>query len=88
MASKTPTMPLSTSQARAVAEEMGIALPMKDNGRKEVGNLKLRRLPKIFRGKGKNAVSYRLSAPTANELNKFFDIANKHGKSVCITYKE
>jgi len=87
MASGTPTMALSSKQAQAIAKELGVALPRKDNGWRKVGNVRLCRLPLRMRKSGRNAQAYRLTAPTSDELSQFFSVANENGRSVCIVYK-
>ena len=87
MASETPTMALSTAQAQAVAKEMGVVIPRKNNGWRKVDNVRLCRLPQRMRKSGRNAQAYRLTATTSEELSKFFGVANEHGRSVCIVYK-
>lgn len=87
MASATPTMVISMKQAQAVAFELGVTLPRKDNGWRKVGNVRLCRLPEKMRKGKKNAKAYRLTAPTVKELDKFYAIANENGRSVCIVYK-
>jgi len=87
MASETPTMALSTKQATAIAKELGVAMPRRDNGWRKVGNIRLCRLPLRMRKAKRNAQAFRLTAPTSEELSKFFDIANDNGRSVCIVYK-
>lgn len=87
MASATPTMALSTKQATAVAKELGISLPRKDNGWRTSGPYRLCRLPLRFRKNKRNAHAYRLTAPTAKDLDRFFGTVNANGRSVCIVYQ-
>lgn len=87
MASQTPTMALSTKQAQAVCKELGVALPRKNNGWRKVGNVRICRLSLNFRKSRRNAQAYRLTAPTPEELSRFFGVANANGRSVCIVYQ-
>ena len=93
MATK-PTVELSQQQARAVAAQMGVKLPAKDNSSSKVDDLILRRLPMAFRktvkrnkyGDTAKGCAYRLQATTKEQLYPFWEAINANGKSRCICY--
>lgn len=88
MATKNATMSLSTSQAQAIAKAEGVKFPRKDNSWVKLGDaVTLKRLPKAFRKKGRNAEAYRLTAPNHADLERFFGIAEANGRTAVIVYR-
>lgn len=87
MATKNAIMAISASQALAISKSEGVKFPRKNNAVVRLGNVTLKRLPEMFRKKGKNTKSYRLAAKNHKDLERFFKITETNGRSAVIVYR-